>query len=391
MHSIKSITIYPYLYERHVSPLLTAILAFCNNHGVPLKWQVIDSNYLANDWCGSFWVAVESEGNQATTFCFDMTDWPDIASPYGLDRCSVYVKRSYSATLINNLPSKLRRKIVPYGFYFACAGTYSDLETWTIFYYWLNTLNSRFVTVIRHGYVLDATKRFIKAVLKLMLNRQSIPDFLPLSHLTSMDGGDYKVFYQARLWDPATHKSFTLKTIEEINQTRIALVTQLRAALGEAYIGGIVPSAYAKKHCPELITPHGSDWASYLNLLSRCKIVVTDTGLHGSIGSKVGEYFGAGRCIVTEAINFVVPQPPEDGKHWFTYTTVEECIKICQNLIDNPVQVDAVCNHARAYYQDYVDPTKTVVDILRTGISRASTEAASNVASTDAAYGKTLT
>lgn len=356
--NVRSLVMYPYLYERHMSNLMTGIFHFADKNNCRLRYGVADKEMIENDWCRTFWLMIEFINGETSNICFDMADWPEIAFFNGLDRCDLYVKRSYSKSVIAALPESYRRKIVPYGFYFACSSSMHKQELILGMAYWLNT------AIWSSRYIPEASKSLAKLIIRYFSPEILTPDFLPLRMLEKIAGGEQRIFYQTRLWDPSKHHSHTLKSIHEINDTRMELVRKLSSEFGQNFVGGIIRDNYSERECPELLTRHGSDWASYLKLLAMSKIAVADTGLHGSAGSKLGEYFAAGRCVLSEPLNFRLPRYPLEGRDWYVYRTIDECVSLCRRLLANEPDVDRACRSAKAFYEQEVAPLAAVTSLI---------------------------
>jgi len=355
---LERIVIYPAYFARHMSHLLAGTIAYCNTHGVPLHYDLPSEEIITAQQKGAVTIVkCEYRDAEPIHICFDMADWPDIASMGALDFCDVYVKRSYSQPLLHALPSHYQAKIIPYGFYFACSqasliGEFrAALANWRAGFVrsWGSPMGSALTELFRW-------------VARAVIKRSSA--FIPLSRLESISGGELMVFYHTRVWDPSGHKSSASKTLEELNETRISLVRKLKQELPDHFLGGITPSDYARRVCPELITPFGSDVNSYLELMAKAKIVITEEGLHGSTGSRLGEYFAAGRCVVSEALVYDVPRAPVNKQDWHEYHTVDECVEICKSLLNDANKVEQTIANARRYYSDWASPERTIGWVL---------------------------
>ncbi len=314
------------------------------------------------DLTGASFLRCELHSGEILDICFDMGDWPEIASIAALDACDIYVKRSLSYQHLSTLPEQYKAKIVPYGFYFACSQESLGMEFKAARAYWLDRLASG----ASNGYM--ASIFLARWIARALFKRK--PLFIPLSSLEAINGGENTVFYHARIWNPVHHRTHASKTIEALNNTRMNLVRTLKEGLGEKFIGGITPSEYASRICPELITPHGSDSASYMKLLSQSKIVITEEGLHGSTGSRLGEYFAANRCVVSEALYYEVPNQPINGKHWHVYNSVSECLEICQRLIEDPILIEETIQNISSFYNEYSSPQRTIFHLLEDKVSK---------------------
>lgn len=168
------------------------------------------------------------------------------------------------------------------------------------------------------------------------------------------------IFFQTRLWAPTT----TDPDSEAINDERIELVRTLREAFGCRFLGGIVPSDFARQRAPDLITALPWKMRAYPRLLQRPMISVYSRGLQDSLAFKMSEYLAAGRCIVGHVPTTVLPQPLLSETNYLPFVTPEECAAQCEYLLEHPADAAAMRRSNRAYYRQYVEPAAHVQDLL---------------------------
>lgn len=247
--------------------------------------------------------------------------------------CDVYFKRSFSTEI--NRTIKHCEKIRPLGFNYHV--THRG-----------NPNNRKIVTL---------TKQILK---KILLNRE----FKHTSHFTHdkfealpQRGATMpKILFATRLWedDPG------------INSLRIDLLRALKEQYGSLFIGGLEDSALSREMAADLIIPpQMTNRATYLETMKRCDICIGSTGLHKSIGWKMGEYVAASRAIVTEKMFYEVPGDYTEGVHYLSFDTPDRCIAHVDNLVENPdLRYEMMAANHR-YYNEYLRPDRLVYNAIR--------------------------
>lgn len=175
-----------------------------------------------------------------------------------------------------------------------------------------------------------------------------------------------RIIYMARLWDPNegyAGKPLSKELMEErnsINEFRMAVVRELRNKYGDAFVGGIERSTYSEQLCPELIVDKKYTAKNhYLKLMKTCDICIATTGLHKSIGWKTGEYIAAGKAVITEKLNYEVPSLYE-GVNYLTFSTVDECVKQIDVMLDNKDLLKQMKQANRLYYITNLEPESLI-------------------------------
>lgn len=353
---IASIGLFPDQICRHTSNVLGAIYLLSKRHGIPLHYQITPKALVESIQPGISFAEFHRLDGSVTRVCYDMLDWPQIASLDHLSYCDFYMKRSFLDSEVAKVSSALRQKILPFGLYFPFSPNSVSYE-----------LNSHLKFVLSSGRA--SFQKFRSSlhcsainVARLVLKRE--PPFTRIESLEGMAGGGQQVLFQVRLWDPQTNYSNFSKTIEQINQTRIDLVRNLKKNFGSRFVGGITPSAYSKKVCPELISSHSASSKDYLKLVSASKICIAEEGLHGSHGAKFGEYFAAGRCVVSEPSFYRLPFPPRDGEDLLEFKGVDHCMAQVEKLLSSAALVNEVSANARKLYQSKLNPVFSVGRVI---------------------------
>jgi hypothetical protein len=304
------------------------------------------------------WLRAEQHGSQRH-ICFDLRDSGEIAWPEALEKADVYYKRSFRVPAVAILRKSLRGKVKPFGLNFECVNHRPTGE----FRLRLSHLISR-----KSGQGMDYNK--IYHLLKhrfVPVNGASVSkeDFayptLATGDLSSEPTGisDGAILFLTRTWSPDQIR-LPPEQLEKINTFRADIIRALRESFGTRAITGFADCSYARDHYPDCIAEHSTDKESYAGLLEACTIAVQTAGLRDSTGWKIGEYLAAGKCIVSEPISDLLPEPLEENTHLLTFSTPEECVAACQRLLDDQVLASQMQKNNRDYYLAEVEPAAQV-------------------------------
>jgi hypothetical protein len=179
-----------------------------------------------------------------------------------------------------------------------------------------------------------------------------------------------RILFQTRLWMPQECPRISEGRLAVINKTRVNMVRSLRKAFGEQFSGGLIPTALAQQQYPDCCLPSGNAGRrNYFDLVKSCLICVTTAGLHESIGFKLPEYLAASRCIVTEPLKYRLPVPLEDGKHYLSFRTADECVTACERLLKDSQFANQMRRANHDYYLSEVEPAKLVYRCLHSAMT----------------------
>lgn len=352
------VTVFPDTNERHVLPLYAALADLAVTGRVSIRFST-DIRRTRFYRPFSLWMEVRNPDGRVRTLCFDMADDGRIVSPDGLRKCDVYFKRSYlEERLRAELPDGLFRKIRPYGFYFSCRSRNENGLLRRI------GMEHRmaFRALGRHYFV--KMPRLIRQNLRLALSPRRIPG-LNASGIQYLDTFERlpegrpepRVLFQSRVWDPDRTRAESADVLEELNEERAETVRTLRDGLGNAFVGGLLPTEYARRRFPDCVTKLPTEQDAYLARMKRCRVAVNTLGLSRSIGGKLPEYLAAGRCIVSAPLHYRSPEPLEPGVHFLEFRSPAECLDACRNLLADPIRAEAMATDNRKYYEQHVRPS----------------------------------
>jgi len=185
--------------------------------------------------------------------------------------------------------------------------------------------------------------------------------------------GKKNVLFLTRLWDPGeakSQRSVELRT--RINKTRIECITRCRKEYGNDFTGGLFIENFAKKNFPELIIDNSlTNKASYLQAVKEHAICIATTGLHNSIGWKMGEYVAASRAIVSEPLKFELPGDFANEKNYYEFETADQLISKIDKLRSNNDDLLNMMRNNHHYYNNFVKPENLVLNTLLTVINES--------------------
>ena len=290
------------------------------------------------------------ETDAISRLVIDLSDHSDWLSGELLEWCDLYLKRSYYPPDIARLAPAGREKVGPFGLNYAC--------------------RSREMTVKALGAVARALwgagsanrgrKDLLVERLRGIYQFWCAPPWRSFEH----SSGARKraiVVYQTRLWDPAEAGS----DAEELNRQRAELVRALRKALRDRFIGGVVPTAFARAHFGDVVTASPTRFSNYIAFSKAIQIGVNTRGLYQSTPFKLPEYLASAKCIVSDPIRNELPQPLEPDLHYLEFRSADECLAHCERLLSNPDLASALSRQAWEYYGRYVLPSEHAAFCLR--------------------------
>jgi hypothetical protein len=273
------------------------------------------------------------------TVAVDCYDSPIYYEQATLERCSVYLKRSYVA---ESVPAGFAGKVRPYGLNYSCR-------------------TFRSIAVVAR---LMAIRRMKPEGLRPYLQSPSPEDF------ESAPGGkpDERILYNTRLWPQ--DQAGPNDDAEAINGFRIGLTRQLRKAFGERFVGGIIPSSEAYecypglKNEPELVVNTPYRRTAYARFAKGPAIGIYTRGLHGSNAFKEAEYLASSKCIIGESLAHQVPEPL--GECHRVRNDVDGIVAECDRMLTHPKQLDEIRRLSWHYYQQYIRYDRRM-DVMFTG------------------------
>lgn len=257
-----------------------------------------------------------------------------------------YFKRSYTPTLeaYNNTGGKL----LPLGLNYNIHPDKNILH--------LNpTLNDKFKYIAK-------TNGLLKKLLKKSFFYTSDFEYFPV------DAAEDRILFLTRVWNPYDGRPEASKIHrEQINETRINCITACQKAFGKRFTGGLFMDDFSKKHYQSLAIPFSfTNKSSFVQAVKDHTICIATTGLHDSIGWKMGEYVAASRAIVSEPLKYQLPGNFEKDRNYYEFENADHLLKRIQFLLDNRAEKLKMMEDNFRYYNNYVKPDVMLLNTLIT-------------------------
>lgn len=365
-----NVKVYPDLYSPHHSQIYSGLSDLAKEGKIDLKFTSrFESEVKTSIPNSTLWLQVtDSENGKGRNVCFDLFDGCEISSIQRLRLCDVYFKRSFSEQSLSKLDSIDRAKVHPYGLNHECRSINERqiLRRLIIFHLSRRTLFKNPGRFINHL----ATEIVRYFLLKLNIDVFNLKPISCYEFLVKPgEPAEPTILFQTRLWSSHETPRISESRLNELNDMRVKTVRILKNKFAGRFIGGLIPTDYARQYYPDLLAVEKTNRRDYLNLVKRCLICVTSTGLHDSIGFKLPEYLAASRCIVSEPINFQLPVSLKEGGNYLSYRTPEECVEACEKILSNSKFADQMRQDNYEYYLEEVLPPKLLFKRLNTALN----------------------
>lgn len=290
----------------------------------------------------------------------DLHDLSTLFRQEALEQCDVYLKKSFYPPDVETHAGRHSEKVIPFGFNIPCATSASKRVVWG----WLLRLYSRMA--LRAPQEAVAHFRRHLGHLRTWLDGPTLQDFEQLPNVPSRQG----VVFQTRVWStedvgPDDH--------EAVNEQRTAIIRVLRQGLGDLFIGGLVPTEYAKQHYPDLLSLAPARRQLFIRRSKQYLIGIYVRGLNYSYGFRFAEHLAASQCVVAHPDGFrnPAPVPPQEGVHYLSFTTPEECLQQCRRLLRDGGLAKRMRRANWEYYRHEVEPVRHVWNCLERAFAYA--------------------
>lgn len=280
--------------------------------------------WITNSLCA----ALEVDGMRIAIELSDHSDFWEIPL---LEWCDVYAKRNINPR--HSTP--LEHKIIPFGLNWAC--------------------HSRRSAVAALAAIASSLPKASKSRLREVYRYLVTPHWKFFEHRPEQQV-DNTILFQTRVWEPAEAPGD-----EAINEQRIKLLRALKREFGSRVIGGVVPTPFARKAYPDLITNLPCRQPQYIRWAKRPLIGIYFRGLFGAVAIKMAEFLAASKCIVSEPIENDLSAPLN---HISVYHSESECLEACSRLLSDESLAKSQRQQSWSYYQTYVSPRAHIVDLL---------------------------
>ena len=323
----------------------------------PLGVDVVDSTCYPHILSA---LVIDTSKNIGRKICFDLNDGPEIALDH-LKACDYYFKRTFNSKSVNSLDRYLKPRVLPYGLNYQCKSRHEkQLILKGLIHVWASgkSPGRRFQTLKR------IVRWFVKktALNHSVTSRSTHSQSLLISEFEAPPDlvVQPRILFQVKIYDPETLSGRPIEDFKRQMNDRANLVRALKKAFGKRFLGGVVPSAYARKHYPDCISGLSTDRRNYLHLVRECLVGVTTGGIHDSVGWKLPEYLAASKCVVSEPLQIELPGPLIENRHYLPFHSPGECIRSCRRLLDNLSFAKQMRQANYKYYQTQVWPPRKI-------------------------------
>ena len=287
----------------------------------------------------------------------DWRDNPDILAPRKLARCDVYFKRNYIPGITERVcPPELRDKLRPAGLSFAMRGERERPI-------WVQLLGS--LWHLEQPIIHRSARRTARRLFDELVRQPQMVSGLRRRRQFERDGlreASEIVLFQTRAYDPRVGSRG--EDTAAVTQQRAEVIRALKRELGERFIGGFIPTAYAAEAYPDCLATAPTSLGEYADLVHRCSICVYTRGLRDSPAFKLGEYLAAARCILAEEPRTRLPQPLRDGQEVLLFQDVDGLLSQCRRVLTNQPLQHELSSAAHSYYEAEVRPEARVLQMF---------------------------
>jgi hypothetical protein len=304
----------------------------------------------------------EANRNNSRVICFDPRDQSDAWQAKALGECDIYFKRSTHRQDTERLTESQQFKVRSINPMFAtwCSGAGS----------WNVRLSAALVAMA--GRRIAARMPTREAVSSMLEN------FRAFAFLSTLDNYEdnpatskrKQVLFQTRLWDPSEEKG---DWVEACNSHRVEMVRVLRRRLGTRCVGGLSRTPYTEKNFPELLSnltiSAKSKRPEFIRLCRQFLVRVNIKALFDATPYSLGETLAANNCLVSESIRNDFAAPLQAGTHYLEFTTPDERVDRCQELLDSDGKAARLREAAHAYYRKAVFPKEAMRTFLEQAMS----------------------
>jgi hypothetical protein len=297
-------------------------------------------------------LALEIEdGTQCRKVVIDLHDRSDLLDIASLDRCHVYFKRSFYVPDLVSLAASQASKVLPFGLNYPCRAF--GVTAKVLSHLLRSSCSWRLRAVLGNQAVVRERIHLLRAF-------TTTPDARAFE-VSPREAVDPVILFQTRLWEQ--HETEP-DDAAQLNDLRANVVRALRRAFGKQFLGGVVPTPLARRRFPDCVTTEHSHKSRYVALSRRALIAVYTRGLNHSTAFKLPEYLAGSKAIVAEGLRNQTPIPLENGIHFLSFSSPEECVERCADLLRDRERADEMRALGHTYYRRDVEPRTHVRTLL---------------------------
>jgi hypothetical protein len=286
-----------------------------------------------------------------TTLVFDMHDSYEV-SPYLIEKCDFYFKRSFSLDYI--VSAGFEKKCLPYGPFYE---VYSNLFD---------------PFLLSRGFNINLEwKRRVRSMMRAFPILDNFTSISREKYLTSnvSSSVNRNIIFSVNLHDPYDNVDRSENNVEsriELINQRADLIRKLRREFPGNYIGGAKDNHVSRRFAPDCILDDSSFFNknNYLTQVKSSAIGISTPGLFNSVGGKFGEYLALGKAIVSYPLDYQQGDGLSSPENYMEATTVDQVIENCHLLLNDPDLLSSISENNIKYYNQYLRPDKKIEHLL---------------------------
>lgn len=314
-----------------------------------LRWPaLIDSTAVLLD-------VTERESGRKRSILMELTDGSRFSVSLEPEKFDLLAKRSYGGQGLKELTDEIRNKVIPYGININCNSSEVPILKLFAAHHMIKLKNVGNSTAPKKPEWWQHQLRFLMYMVKNNLSLYE-SDF----EGTPGDSAEHDIFFLTRLFEAPGNK----QELTNFSSERIELVRALKDQYGHRFHGGIVATNLAKKHCPKDLLYQKISRRDFTQKLRKSNIVISTLGVLRSTPWKLGEAIAAASCIVSEPLFFELPVPLENNIHLREFSSNEQCLVACDDLLSHPGKIREMKENVWAYYNQYVKAEKLIGRII---------------------------
>jgi hypothetical protein len=296
------------------------------------------------------WNVVDNETRRSLRLALDLVDSAARIDSLSARECDVYFKRSFLRSEAERLaPPDARCVFLPLGLNHSCLSPAA------------RSLYARAAWDRRRSLRLSAPGSW-KAGGGFLKDLRTMAGLPPPEAFENFEPGGRtgQVLFQTRVWAPEP----STDDLPALNRERADLVRELKAAIPDAFVGGVMADAFSTANFSDVVTARSLHRAQYAAMTRRASIGVYSRGLHDSLAFKLSEYLASGLCVVSSPLKHELPEPLVAGRHYLPYQTAAECAQAVRWLLSHPDAARKMQSDNAEYYRTNLAPAACVSGAL---------------------------
>ncbi len=350
---VPSVRVHCSIHARPASILFTGFGELAHQGRLRLEWVKVSAT-SADPYRLPQHLRVEI--NDDLQVLYDVGDAFTLDDSLDFSRVALVIKRSYRPDFLARHP--YGERVLPLGLCYYVRSAYDHGLRRAL---WAKNDRDKLKQIVRSSALLSRLLRVRDTVVDSSIESFETPPAFDQ---------EPRVVFAARLWKPYRVPEGPLRQErEQMNATRVHLVRALRREFGVRFVGGLEAEPYAASVAPDCLLDASAVWkGSYLDVMHQSPICVATRGLLEAYGFKFAEYVAAGRAIVSEHNDNLVPGF-EAERDYLSFDTVDQCVAQVARLMDDPPLRRLLMERTRRYYRAYLRPDTLVMNSINAALA----------------------